>query len=152
MSSEKNFVGIDVSKETLDIAVIPNAQRWKISYNEKDLQALTKRLKELHPTLIVLEATGGLETPLVSSLAIAELPVSVVNPRQVRDFAKAIGKLAKTDTIDAGVLAEFAAKIRPTPRPIKDQKLQDLTALNVRRQQLVDMISAEKNRLKGAPK
>lgn len=146
------FVGIDVSKDTLDIAVLPASESWQTVRDEKGIQALVARLEQLNPTLIVLEATGGLETHLVTTLATSALPVVVVNPRQARSFAKALGKLAKTDSIDAYVLAEFAQKVRPEPRPIKDEQLQELAALNTRRQQLVAMLTAEKNRLTTATK
>jgi len=146
------FVGIDVSKDTLDIAVLPASESWQTVRDEEGIQALVARLEQLNPTLIVLEATGGLETHLVTALATSPLPVLVVNPRQARSFAKALGKLAKTDSIDAYVLAEFAQKVRPEPRPIKDEQLQELAALNTRRQQLVAMLTAEKNRLATATK
>ena len=146
------FVGIDVSKDTLDIAVLPASESWQTVRDEEGIQALVARLEQLNPTLIVLEATGGLETHLVTALATSPLPVVVVNPRQARSFAKALGKLAKTDSIDAYVLAEFAQKVRPEPRPIKDEQLQELAALNTRRQQLVAMLTAEKNRLATATK
>jgi transposase len=107
-------------------------------------------LKAVSPTLVVLEATGGLEVPLTGALAAARLPVVVVNPRQVRDFAKATGQLAKTDAIDAQVLARFAEAIRPAPRPLPDEQTQALAALVTRRQQLIDMLIAEKNRLASA--
>jgi transposase len=146
------FVGIDVSKDTLDIAVLPSKESWQAVRDEKGIKTLVARLEQLNPTLIVLEATGGLESHLVTTLATNTLPVVVVNPRQARSFAKALGKLAKTDSIDAYVLAEFAQKVRPEPRPIKDEQLQELSALNTRRQQLVTMLTAEKNRLTVASK
>ena len=146
------FVGIDVAKETLDIAVLPSKESWQAARDEKGIKTLVAHLEQLKPTLIVLEATGGLETQLVTALATNPLPVVVVNPRQARNFAKALGKLAKTDSIDAYVLAEFAQKVRPEPRPIKDEQLQELAALNTRRQQLVAMLTAEKNRLATATK
>ena len=149
---EKNFVGIDVSKDKLDMAVLPSDQRWSVGNNEIGIASLVERLQQLTPSLIVIEATGGLETLVAASLGIAKLPVAIVNPRQARDFAKAIGKLAKTDDIDAGVLALFAERIRPEPRPLKDQQLQELTDMLTRRSQLVTMLTAEKNRLSSAPK
>ena len=115
------------------------------------MQDLVRRLKELRPKLIVLEATGGLERRAVAALAGARLPVVAVNPRQVRDFARATGQLAKTDSIDAAVLALFAERIRPELRPLKDADALELEALVVRRRQVVDMITAEKNRLSAAP-
>jgi transposase len=115
------------------------------------MQQLVSRLREISPKLIVLEATGGLERRAVAALAGASLPVVAVNPRQVRDFAKATGQLAKTDAIDAAVLALFADRIRPQVRPLRDEETQELEALVVRRRQVVDMITAEKNRLMAAP-
>ena len=141
------FIGIDVSKARLDIAVRPGTESWTAAPDEVGLAALAKRLSALAPTLVVLEATGGLEAPVVSALAAAELPVVVVNPRQVRDFAKALGRLAKTDPLDAEVLARFGEAVRPEPRPLKDDQAQELNALLTRRQQLVGMLAAEKNRL-----
>jgi transposase len=141
------YVGIDVSKARLDIAVRPGTETWTVAPDEAGLAALVKRLTALAPALVVLEATGGLEAPVVSALAAAGLPVVVVNPRQVRDFAKALGRLAKTDPLDAEVLARFGEAVRPEPRPLKDAQAQELDALLTRRQQLVGMLSAEKNRL-----
>lgn len=146
------FVGIDVSKEMLDVACIPDVKAWRVNNDEQGIQELVVRLDALGPTLIVLEASGGFETSAASTLASAELPVVVVNPRQVRDFAKALGKLAKTDSIDSMVLAEFAQRIRPEVRPVKTPELKEISALVTRRQQLVAMLTAEKNRLKTAPK
>lgn len=148
MSQTLQFIGIDVSKKQLDVAVRPDGKRWSVAYDEKEVSSLVKRLKDFAPSLIVVEATGGLETPLVSALAAECLPVVVCNPRQVRDFAKATGTLAKTDSIDADVLAHFGEAIRPEIRPLKDEQTQALTDLLVRRRQLVDMLTAEKNRLK----
>jgi len=146
------FVGIDVSKDFLDIAILPSNELYRVDHDEKGVKILVERLAKLDPTLIVLEATGGLEMALVTALATKRLPVVVVNPRQVRDFAKALGKLAKTDAIDARVLAEFAQKVRPEVRNIKDEHLQELTALIARRRQLNSMLTAEKNRLSTAAK
>jgi len=151
MSPEAVFVGIDVSKASLDVAVHQPATRWTVDYTEADLTPLVDRLTALTPTLIVLEATGGLEGPCVGALAGAGLPVVVVNPRQVRDFAKATGQLAKTDTLDAAVLAHFAAAVRPPLRPLPDAATQSLAALVTRRRQLVGMLTAERNRLSCAP-
>lgn len=151
MNRPECFVGIDVSKASLDVAVRPTGEAWSTTSDEAGISALIKRLQALAPTLIVMEATGGLEVALVSALAAAGLPVVVVNPRQVRDFAKATGRLAKTDAIDADVLARFAEAVRPEVRPIKDPQTQALAALITRRRQLVDMLAAEKNRLHGAP-
>ena len=151
MSAEPVFVGIDVSKASLDVAVHRPATRWTVDYTEAALPPLGARLTALAPALIVLEATGGLEVPLVGALAVAGLPVVVVNPRQVRDFAKATGQLAKTDTLDAAVLAHFAAAVRPPVRPLPDAATQGLAAVVTRRRQLVDMLTAERNRLSCAP-
>jgi transposase len=147
----EHFVGIDVSKAVLDVAVRPTEEKWSVPNTTEGMQDLVQRLKELRVTLIVLEASGGLERRAVAALAGAGLAVVAVNPRQVRDFAKATGKLAKTDTIDAAVLALFAERIRPEPRPLKDAATQELEALVVRRRQVVEMITAEKNRLSAAP-
>ena len=154
MSAETEglFVGIDVSKKRLDVAVRPEGRRWELDNDEKGIRLLVGSLKELPSEVIIAEATGGLEIPLVSALAEAELPIVVVNPRQVRDFAKAVGQLAKTDKIDAEVLAHFGEALRPEVRPVKSRQLQELSALVSRRRQLVDMLTMEKNRLASAPK
>ncbi len=152
MVAEPMFVGIDVAKHTLDIAVHASAERWSVPHTEAGVAELVARLTAATPTLIVLEATGGLERPCVSALAAAGLLVVVVNPRQVRDFAKALGQLAKTDAIDAGVLAHFGAAVRPPVRPLPDAATQHLAALVTRRRQLVEMLTAERNRLTTAPK
>jgi transposase len=145
------FVGIDVSKATLDIHIVPTGQAWSTGSSDAEIASLVSKLKGLSPQLIVLESTGGLERRLVAALVAAMLPAVVVNPRQVRDFAKAMGKLAKTDAIDAAVLALFAERVRPALRPVKDEESQELEALVVRRRQVVDMITAETNRLRAAP-
>jgi len=144
-------VGIDVSKAVLDVAMLPTDEKWSVPNSNQGMQELVQRLKGLEIRLIVLEASGGLERRAIAALAGAGFPVVAVNPRQVRDFARATGKLAKTDAIDAAVLALFADRIRPEPRPIKDAEAQELEALVVRRRQVVDMITAEKNRLSAAP-
>lgn len=140
------FVGLDVSKDAIDVGVYPSGEAWRGGTTEADLAALVAQLAARAPTLIVLEATGGYEAGLVAALVTAGLPVAVVNPRQVRDFARATGHLAKTDALDAQVLALFAARIQPTPRPVPDAALQDLTALVARRRQVVEMLGAERNR------
>ncbi len=152
MGTQSVYVGIDVAKATLDVAVHPTPDRWTLAYTEREVAGLVPRLAALAPALVVLEATGGLEEPLVGALAAAGLPVVVVNPRQVRDFAKATGRLAKTDALDATVLAHFAATVRPTPRPLPDAATQSLAALVTRRRQLVEMLTAERNRLGSAPR
>ncbi|MEK6802635.1 MAG: IS110 family transposase [Nitrospirota bacterium] len=143
------FVGIDVSQRRLDIAVRPSAS-YSITHDESAIATVVEQLHTLSPTLIVLAATGGMEIPLTSALATAGLPVVVVNPRQVRDFAKASGRLAKTDALDAQVLAQFAEVMRPHPRPLPDAETRALAALLTRRRQLVEMLTAEKNRLLSA--
>ena len=151
MNSEA-YVGVDVSKSSLDLNVLPGGQTKQFSNDDKGVTQLVKFLRKVDPTLIVFESTGGLEMLAVSCLVERQLPVVVINPRQVRDFAKATGRLAKTDAIDAGTIARFARDIRPTIRPFKDEQTQALTALNTRRRQLVDMLVAEKNRLHTALK
>jgi transposase len=139
-----------VSKATLDIAMRPTEEQWQLPHTEEGIRDLVTRLAGVHPSLIVLEATGGLEVSLVAALATAKLPVAVVNPRQIRDFARATGKLAKTDRLDAQVLAHFAQAVHPTPRPLPDAGLQALEGLLTRRRQVVGMLTAEKNRLASA--
>jgi transposase len=141
------FVGIDVAKARLDVHVRPSGEEWSVSNDETGHAALVAKLLELKPELIVLEATGGYQTRVVAELVVKQLQVAVVNPRQVRDFAKATGRLAKTDAIDAAVLAHFAESIRPQPRPALDTHTIELQALMVRRRQLIDMRTAETNRL-----
>jgi len=144
------YVGIDVSKSQLDIAQAPAAQPWAVSNDAEGIQSLVLRLRELQPTLVVLEATGGYESAVVAALMAAALPVVVVNPRQARDFARAKGRLAKTDKIDAQVLADFGEAVRPQIRPVRDAALQELSGLLRRRQQLVEMLSTERNRVRQA--
>jgi transposase len=145
------FVGIDVAKDTLDIAVRPTAETWQAANDAPGIPPLVTRLQALAPALVVVEATGGFEQPLGAALATAGVPIVVVNPRQVRDFAKATGQLAKTDALDAAVLAHFAEAVRPTPRPLPDAATQELRALLLRRRQLVDMLTAERTRHPQAP-
>ncbi len=152
MKPLENVIGIDVSKVQLDIAVRSTGERWSHPNDEAGIATVVAHLVEQQPTLVVLEATGGLEIPLTGALAAAGLPVVVVNPRQVRDFAKATGQLAKTDTLDAMILARFGEAVRPTPRPLPDEATQELTALLVRRRQVMEMIVGEKNRLAIAPR
>src|SRR5467141_3352347 len=143
------FVGIDVAKAQWDIALRPAGERWAVPSDASGIVPLVARLQALHPTLIVLEATGGLERAATSALAAAGLPGVVVNPRQARDFCRATGQLDKTDALDALALAHFADVIRPTPRPLPDAQTQELRALLARRQQLIGMRTAEQNRLAG---
>ena len=134
-SSEKCFIGIDVSKARLDVAVLPLAQDQSFANDEAGVTALVAWANALKPDLIVLEATGGLQMLATGMLAAAGLPVAVVNPRQMRDFAKATGKLAKTDRMDARVIAQFGQAIQPEPRPLKDEATQALAARIARRRQ-----------------
>lgn len=144
--STEIFVGMDVSQGCVDVAVHPGTA-FQIVQDERGIAEAVERLQALQPALIVLEATGGLEVPLAGALAAAGLPV-VINPRQVRDFARATGQLAKTDRLDAQVLARFAEAIRPPVRPVPDEQTQALAALVARRRQLIEMLTAEKNRLR----
>ena len=150
MEGEARFVGIDVSKAQVDVAVRPTGKRWTLPYDETGIEGLIPQIVDLEPALVLLEATGGLELPLVAALAAAALPVVVVNPRQVRDFAKATGTLAKTDTLDAAVLAHFADAVRPEVRPLRDAETQVLNSLTARRHQVMTMLVSEKNRLGSA--
>lgn len=140
------FVGIDVAKETLEVFVTPDTRKSVLN-NDEGHKELARLLTERRPALIVLEATGGYQMPVVEALALCRLPVVVMNPRQIRDFAKAMGRLAKTDKIDAETIARFAEAIRPEARPLKDADAQRLQALVARRRQLVEMLTMEKNRL-----
>ena len=147
MGGEPRFVGIDVSKTQVDVAVRPTGKRWALPYDETGIEGLIPQIVDLGPALALLEATGGLELPLVAALAAAALPVVVVNPRQVRDFARATGTLAKTDALDAAVLAHFADAVRPPVRPLKDAATQVLNSPAARRHQVMTMLVSEKNRL-----
>jgi len=152
MSNSEVFVGVDVSKSELQVATRPEGKPMTFANTEDGIALLIDCLKPLCPNLVVLEATGGLEICVVNALAVKELPVVVINARQIRDFAKAIGRLAKTDRIDAEVIAQFAEAVRPPLRQLKDEQTQRLQALNTRRSQLVAMLRSEKNRLTSAPK
>ena len=147
MEPEALYVGIDVAKAQLDVAVHPTNDRGAIPHNEAGIRQLVARLPALAPVIVVLEASGGLALPLVAALAAAAVPVVVVNPRQVRDFARATGQLAKTDALDAAILAHFAAAVRPPVRPLRDAETQALHALASRRHQVLTMLVAEQNRL-----
>src|SRR5918992_2173253 len=151
MSAVPLFIGIDVAKAQLDVALRPTGERWAVGNDDTSIAALVARLQAMHPTLIVLEATGGYQRAVVAALAAAGLPVAVVNPRQARDFSKATGQLAKTDALDARALAHFAEAVRPPPRPLPDAQADALAALLARRQQVVAMRTAEQNRLGSAP-
>ena len=146
------FVGIDVSKARLDVAMRPSGESESVSNDGAGIESLVRRFRESRASLIVLEATGGLERQVMRALASAELAVVAVNPRQVRDFAKATGQLAKTDRIDAMILARFAEAVRPSVRPMPDEVTLELRALVARRRQITEMIVAETNRLSGAAK
>ena len=148
----KVFVGVDVSKDSLDVAIGLGKEIITFTNDQKGVDALIKKVSRIVPELIVLESTGGYERLATSSLVEARLPVVIVNPRQVRDFAKSAGILAKTDAIDARVIARFAAAVKPDIRQLKDRETSELTALVTRRRQIVEMIVAENNRLKLANK
>jgi len=152
MTEASGFVGIDVAKAELEVVVRPSGARWTVTNNASGLAQLQERLQALAPALIVLEATGGYEVAVVAALATAALPVVVLNARQVRDFARATGRLAKTDAIDAGVLAHFAEVVRPPVRPLPDAMTQSLQAWLMRRRQLVEMLLAEEQRRSRAPR
>lgn len=146
---EALYVGIDISRDKLDPA-LHTGESWEEEYTGPGVERLVGRLRELGPALIVLEATGGLERDLVAALAAAGLPLVVINPRRVRAFAQAEGCLAKTDRIDARLLARFAERIRPVPRALPEAQRSELEALVTRRRQLLEMLTAEKHRLKRA--
>ncbi len=148
MKGEEPSVGIDVSKSVLDVSLYPIGKTWQVEYSPPGITALAEELADLGPAVVVVEATGGLEMSLTAALGAAGLPVAVVNPKRVRDFARATGRLAKTDKLDAQVLAQFGAMVRPQIRPLPDATRQELRALVTRRQQLLEMITAEKNRLR----
>jgi transposase len=141
------FIGIDVSKAHLDIAVRPTGDHWQVDNTQEGIATLVEKFRPVAPIRIVLEATGGFETACTAVLVAAGFPVAVINPRQGRDFAKSLGRLAKTDKVDAAVLARFAEAIRPEPRVLPDEQTQHLQAVLVRRRQIVEMFVAEKNRL-----
>ena len=144
------FVGIDVAKAELVMAIRPSGEHWTIANDGAGIQTLVQRVRGHAPTLIVLEATGGYERAVVAALAAAQLPLVVANPRQVRDFARATGQLAKTDRIDADILALFAERVRPAPRALPDDAAEALDALLTRRRQVLEMLIAERNRLEHA--
>ena len=147
---EKIYVGIDISKDSLDVAVHASDKQWRFSNDTAGITKLCRMLVKLGPALVVFEATGGYEMPLYLSLDEANLPVASINPRQIRDFAKSTGKLAKTDALDARVIAHFGFAIKPTPHPVPDTHC--LKMAQARRIQLLEMITAETNRLRGKPK
>jgi transposase len=142
-----SFVGIDVSKDRLDIHILPSSRSFATQRDDKGVEQLVSELYQLAPALIVLEATGGFEATVAAALAGAHLPIAVVNPRQIRDFARATGRLAKTDALDAQAIALFAERIRPDARPLADADSKVLAELVARRRQVVEMIGMETNRL-----
>ena len=144
------YAGIDVAKAKVDVAVRPTGERWEVPRDAAGIPQLVAEMKTLGPSLVLLEATGGLELPLVAALAAEALPVVVVNPRQVRDFARATGKLAQTDARDTAVLAHFAEAIQPPVRPLRDAETQELNSRTARRQQVMTLLVSEKNRLGAA--
>ena len=144
MEQESIYVGVDVSKAQMDVAIRPSDDSWVVANDDSGLRQLVSRLKPLEPHMVVLEL------PLVAVLAVEELPVVVVNPRQVRDFARATGKLAKTDALDASVLAHFGEAVKPPVRPLRDADTQALNSLATRRHQVMSMLISEKHRLNTA--
>jgi transposase len=144
---ELGFVGIDVSKDRLDVAALPSGEVWSQEHDESGIEALVQKLGELDLESVIVEATGGLERTLVASLAAAAIPVIVINPRQVRDFAKATGQLAKTDSIDAMILALFGQRVRPELRELPDEDTRALESLLIRRRQIIEMLVAENHRV-----
>lgn len=144
------YVGMDVSKATIDVCAT-TGETWQAANDDAAMDALCRQVAALQPALVVLEATGGYELRVAGALAAADVPVAVVNPRQVRHYARSVGRLAKTDRIDAAILARFAAAVRPEPRPLPDAETRAIEALISRRRQLIGMITSEENRLKTAP-
>ena len=147
MKKSPVYVGIDVSTTTLDVAVVPGCKLWQVSNDSAGIAVLVERLVALRPAGVVMEATGGIEMPAAVALYEANIFAALVNPRQVRDFARSLGMLAKTDKLDAIIIAKFAEAIKPEPRPLPTTTDQELKALVARRRQLVEMLTMEKNRL-----
>jgi transposase len=150
MTSEPTYFGIDVSKENLDLGVNPKRQIRRFHNTATGISKIVDHITETGPIMVVMEATGGFEIPVAAALGEAGILTAIVNPRQVRDYARSTGKLAKTDAIDAQILADFAATVHPEPRPLADPQAQELKAILARRRQLNEMITAEKNRLQRA--
>ena len=144
--NDRSIVGVDVSKARLDLAVRPSGKRWSVDNDEAGIKLLVKQLKPYPGALVVMEATGGFELAAAAVIA-AGFEAAIVNPRQVRDFGGAVGQLAKTDTIDADLVALFGERVRPEPRPLPDEDLQVLQALMARRRQMIEMLTMEKNRV-----
>jgi transposase len=151
MTSRTVYAGVDVPRAHLDVALTGSEEIARFSNSEKGIARLLQQLEPPPPALVVLEATGGFEVPTALALAAREIPVVVVNPRQVRDFVKSTGQLAKTDQIDARILALFAERVRPQVRPLPDEATRALDALVGRRRQIIDMLTQEKNRLAELP-
>jgi len=143
---ERAYVGIDVAKDRLDVHVRPGGEAFMVARDHEGLSSLVERLRGLAPALVVLEATGGFEVTAAAALSSAGLPLAVVNPRQIRDFARATGKLAKTDALDAAAIAHFAEAVHPTPRALPDAQARELGELVARRRQVIEMIVAERHR------
>jgi transposase len=143
---EQVYVGIDVAKAHLDVHLRPSGEAFTVPRDGQSMAHLADRLKALSPVVVVLEATGGFETIVAASLGGAGLPMAVINPRQIRSFARAVGQLAKTDALDAAVIAQFAEAVKPEPRPLADEQTRTLSELVARRRQLVEMMTAERNR------
>jgi transposase len=141
------FVGIDVAKAEVEIKESSERRSYSERNSQVGIRRIIRRMTEIRPTLVVMEATGGYEKPLARALAEAGIRVAVINPRQIRDFARAVGELSKTDSIDAGIIALYAERIRPEPRDFPDDNTNALNALLTRRQQLMQMLTAEKNRV-----
>ena len=144
--NENKYVGIDVSKTTLDVFVRPIKNVFSVSNDKPGIKKLIKEIEKISPRLIIVEATGGMEKPVVKELQLKNMPIAVVNPRQARDFAKAVGRLAKTDKLDASVLAHFGEAIKPEVRCMKDEAIEYLNGLLIRRIQLIQMTACERNR------
>jgi len=143
---EQTFIGIDVAKDQLDVHVFPSDDAFAVARDSEGLAALIERLSPLDPHFVGLEATGGFELTVAAALVSAAIPLAVVNPRQIRDFARATGQLAKTDALDAKVIARFAAKVQPEARPVPDEQARALGELVARRRQVIEMMTAERNR------
>lgn len=150
MNTEPVYVGMDVSKATIDICV-SDGEAWQVANDDRSMDGLCARIASLQPALVILEATGGYELRAAGALAAVHLPVLIVNPRHVRSYARSVGQLAKTDRIDARIIARYAAAVQPEPRPLPDAETREIEALITRRRQLVGMITAEGNRLGTAP-
>ncbi len=143
---EEIFMGIDISKTQMDVAIWDNEETWEFSNEAKGWQEMVEKSKELNPSLIVVEASGGIEQPIVAELYLEKLPVAIVNPTRVRNFARSTGQLAKTDKLDARLIAHFAQAVRPKVRPLRTAEQEHLNALVTRRRQVVQILTAEKNR------